>query len=49
MVAIVESPIQEGLPYPQGASWDGEGVNFARANVARYTANPGAFQLFRER
>lgn len=26
-------------------TYTGEGVNFARANVARYTANPGAFQL----
>src|SRR6195952_4869892 len=23
------SRIQEGLPYPRGASWDGEGTNFA--------------------
>jgi cysteine-rich repeat protein len=26
-------------------TYTGEGVNFARANVARYTANPGAFRL----
>src|ERR1700752_2031623 len=29
MVAICESPIREGLPHPRGATWDGEGVNFA--------------------
>src|SRR4026207_2201892 len=22
-------PVKEGLPYPKGASWDGDGVNFA--------------------
>ena len=29
MVAITEIPVQEGLPHPLGASWDGKGVNFA--------------------
>jgi isoamylase len=29
MVAITEGRIQEGLPYPLGATWDGKGVNFA--------------------
>jgi pullulanase/glycogen debranching enzyme len=29
MVAIIESPIREGLPHPLGATWDGKGVNFA--------------------
>jgi isoamylase len=31
------SKVREGLPYPRGASWDGEGVNFAlfSANAAR--------------
>jgi glycogen operon protein len=23
------APVKEGLPYPKGATWDGEGVNFA--------------------
>ena len=37
MVAISESPIREGLPHPLGATWDGEGVNFAlfSANATR--------------
>src|SRR5712671_4513218 len=29
MVANTEGRIREGLPYPLGATWDGEGVNFA--------------------
>ena len=37
MVAISKSPIREGLPHPLGATWDGEGVNFAlfSANATR--------------
>ena len=37
MVAISESRIREGLPHPLGATWDGEGVNFAlfSANATR--------------
>jgi len=37
MVAIIESRIREGLPHPRGATWDGEGVNFAlfSANATR--------------
>src|SRR5215831_8775282 len=29
MAAIAESRIREGLPHPLGATWDGQGVNFA--------------------
>src|SRR5690348_14305114 len=29
MVAIARDRIREGLPHPRGATWDGEGVNFA--------------------
>jgi isoamylase len=29
MVAVTDSPIREGLPYPVGATWDGKGINFA--------------------
>ena len=29
MVANTEGRIREGLPHPLGATWDGEGVNFA--------------------
>ena len=29
MVAISKSRVREGLPHPLGATWDGEGVNFA--------------------
>src|SRR6202011_1974053 len=37
MVAITEGRIREGLPHPLGATWDGEGVNFAlfSANATR--------------
>src|SRR5467141_3334477 len=37
MVANTEGRIREGLPYPLGATWDGEGVNFAlfSANATR--------------
>ena len=37
MVAISKSRIREGLPHPLGATWDGEGVNFAlfSANATR--------------
>ena len=37
MLAISESKIREGLPHPLGATWDGEGVNFAlfSANATR--------------
>jgi isoamylase len=37
MVAITESGIREGLPHPLGATWDGQGVNFAlfSANATR--------------
>ena len=37
MVAIAEGRIREGLPHPLGATWDGEGVNFAlfSASAAR--------------
>ena len=37
MVAISKRPIREGLPHPLGATWDGEGVNFAlfSANATR--------------
>ena len=29
MAAITERRVREGLPHPRGATWDGEGVNFA--------------------
>ena len=29
MVAIMKGRVREGLPHPRGATWDGEGVNFA--------------------
>jgi len=29
MTAITDLPIREGLPDPLGATWDGNGVNFA--------------------
>jgi isoamylase len=29
MTAITKARIREGLPHPRGATWDGEGVNFA--------------------
>src|ERR1700674_3216928 len=29
MNEIKNPPVKEGLPTPRGASWDGEGVNFA--------------------
>ena len=37
MVANTEGRIREGLPHPLGATWDGEGVNFAlfSANATR--------------
>lgn len=37
MSDIVTAPIQSGLPYPLGATWDGLGVNFAvfSANATR--------------
>src|SRR6267154_1153484 len=37
MVANTEGRVREGLPHPLGATWDGEGVNFAlfSANATR--------------
>jgi isoamylase len=29
LASIVNSRIKEGLPYPRGASWDGQGTNFS--------------------
>jgi pullulanase/glycogen debranching enzyme len=33
MTAIAPPTMKEGLPYPQGATWDGKGTNFALFSV----------------